>query len=606
MRQIGRFPRHWLFGVLVVSVVWLGALVFCLTSVAVASPARSEGLATLRAFPTAGTSQEVNIVGRGGLEQCDLNNVDRIDQPHVFTYINNRQPLASPWPNFVRVGNNDFIVGALIQNGYDRELPAGIYPLEVTCPNRNGSEITLGRTTVKVTVKTRGVETLSVSATAGRTLQAYFYPEFSTASCTVGEFMLDGNPLNIVIPPQSSDRSTTLHLPSSITNGIHLLSARCPGESDQAAAARGLPISIVGGTTAPSLNSASSTDPVAQPAEGPSGSFLSPHVLGWTVPPLSSIITTPTYLIRTLLLALALVFLIGFPAELVNKTIEENREVFRCWFAKLPAGVVPANLSRWLGVVGFVILGGLSDAIFDSTKATLTGRIESFLTASAALILVTITYSYPTEAFTRIFHRRHPGQLAVVPAGFALAVICGTASFLARWNPAYLYGLFAAYLTINERRLTRRQSGSTLLAGAASMLAISCLAITSMSNIDADGVSLWLRDFLAKIFVLGILGLMFALMPIRYLDGYKLRRWSWRIWALAYLVISLLFIHVLVTKNSSVEVTASDISNALALFIAFGIGSILFWAFFLTRKRLADKERRGRTQRSHGRHRRAD
>src|SRR4051794_35776274 len=118
MRRIGRFPRRWLFDVLVVSVVLLGALVFCLTSVAVASPARSEGLAALRAFPSAGTSQEVHIVGRGGLEQCALNNVDR---PNVVTYINTRERLASPGPNFVRVGNNDFIVGALIQNGYDRE-----------------------------------------------------------------------------------------------------------------------------------------------------------------------------------------------------------------------------------------------------------------------------------------------------------------------------------------------------------------------------------------------------------------------------------------------------------------------------------------------------
>lgn len=584
--------------------VLLGTLTLGLTSVAAASPARSEMLATLKAFPSAGTSQEVHILGHGGLDQCDLTNAQR----NVVTYINDRERLAAPGSNFVRVGNSDFIVGALIQNGYDRELPAGTYPLEVTCRDRGGSEITLGRTTVKVTVRTRGVEPWAVSARAGGTLQATFYPQFSSVPCTVGVFTLDRNPLQADGPPQSFGSLSTfaLRLPSDIANGVHMLSARCPGESDQVVAARAVPISIFGGAgstaafSRPSLN-----DPATEIAGEPPGTPLSPHVLGWTVPPFS-LGATPTYLIRTLLLAFALVLLIGFPAELVNKTIEENREEFRRWFGKVRTGIVPANLSRQLGVLGFVVLGGLSDAIFGSANTAPAGRMEIFLTTSVAVILVTVVYAYPTEAFTRLFYTHNHGKLSVVPAGFILAIICGTASFFARWNPAYLYGLFAAYLTVNERRLTKRQSGSTLLAGAASALAITCLAITTISNLDANGVSLWIQDTLAKVFVLGTLSLMFALMPIRFLDGYKLRRWSWRIWAFVYFVISLLFVHVLVTKNSTAEIAASSVSKALALFIAFGIGSVLFWVYFLLRKRLAAKDRKVRARQSRGKHQRVN
>ena len=80
----------------------------------------------------------------------------------------------------------------------------------------------------------------------------------------------------------------------------------------------------------------------------------------------------------------------------------------------------------------------------------------------------------------------------------------------------------------------------------------------------------------------GIEGIVFALMPLRFLPGelvYRFQRWRWAaLYALG------LFGFVMILLNPATGYVPSQNSvpfvMAVALFVAFGLVSVLFWGYF--------------------------
>jgi hypothetical protein len=89
-------------------------------------------------------------------------------------------------------------------------------------------------------------------------------------------------------------------------------------------------------------------------------------------------------------------------------------------------------------------------------------------------------------------------------------------------------------------------------------------------------------SLLGCLFIGGIEGLLFSLVPLRFLPGYRVRQWGWVPWGVLTLATTFVFVHVLLVPESGYLGRSTTVSATvtMALFGAFGLGSVLFWAWF--------------------------
>ncbi|MGW0662220.1 hypothetical protein [Streptodolium elevatio] len=86
------------------------------------------------------------------------------------------------------------------------------------------------------------------------------------------------------------------------------------------------------------------------------------------------------------------------------------------------------------------------------------------------------------------------------------------------------------------------------------------------------------------VFVAGVETVVFGLMPLRFLDGHKLRERGRLAWGVPFLLATVLFVHVLVTEYVTAVPTDQAmraLTGILVLLLGFGLASIAFWGYFL-------------------------
>jgi hypothetical protein len=76
------------------------------------------------------------------------------------------------------------------------------------------------------------------------------------------------------------------------------------------------------------------------------------------------------------------------------------------------------------------------------------------------------------------------------------------------------------------------------------------------------------------------------MMPVRYLPGEAVMRWSRIAWAALFGASAFAFLHVLVNPSSGylADTTIQPLLKVVALGVGFGVVSVLFWAYFRYRK----------------------
>jgi hypothetical protein len=183
--------------------------------------------------------------------------------------------------------------------------------------------------------------------------------------------------------------------------------------------------------------------PPAAASPRPGGHMV---VLGWRLPAPESF-TDPEKLAVAAVATLVGLLFVGFPAELVNKTIEENRERLRI---RVPRVLRKVPLPTWLTPVSAVLLFAVVSLVAALASPGSSASQGAAVTAGVlfvALCLTTAAYLGPTEAFARLLAKRaaREAHLIVVPAGLGLAAVCLAVSLFLRWNPTYVYGLVLTF-----------------------------------------------------------------------------------------------------------------------------------------------------------------
>ncbi len=353
-------------------------------------------------------------------------------------------------------------------------------------------------------------------------------------------------------------------------------------------------------------------------------------VPGALVTPSEAIRTVGERLPQDLLLVALLGLLIVFPAQVFNSTYEENHERIDRQLARLrlrrrrpgpaaeapevpeqrlpddalvsgaappppppvlpPEPVRPPRARRLLVFLACVLVGTLLGGLLDPKFGANTASYALVVGIFASVLLAVLVAALTGRVFRSATHRDSGWYLQAIPTALLIAVACVVVSRLTSFEPGYLYGVLGG--AVFAGALGRRSEGRAEVVVMVVGLTVALLAwigfdvvARTVDGADPSFLLLSADSFLAALFIGGLEGLLFGLIPLRFLPGARVKGWSWLAWAALMLVVLYAFVHVLLLPESGYlgRSTAASVTVTLALFITFGVASGLFWLYFRLR-----------------------
>ena len=330
----------------------------------------------------------------------------------------------------------------------------------------------------------------------------------------------------------------------------------------------------------------------------PNASLVSPFGSSLATP--AQILAAPVTLLVSAVIALAAVLLITFPSHLFNRTYEENHEVIRYWWERRFPWLLRIRLRALsgrrrglldgLGYVAVVAIGGVLAALLDPGFGPNLRTLALFTGAVFALLAGALVAFVASSAYRGARHLAGPWRLHALPSGLIVAGACVLVSRLTDFQPGYLYGLIGG--VVFARRLTSREEGHTVAVTSLVTLAVAVMAWVAWVPVSAQSVVHpqsfgWAvaSNFLAAVFVSGMVGLLIGLVPLRFLPGDKLATWHRGVWGAVFGLAALAVVEVMLRPNSTgARVTAPPFLTTAGLFVGFGAVSVAFWFYFKVRR----------------------
>jgi len=290
------------------------------------------------------------------------------------------------------------------------------------------------------------------------------------------------------------------------------------------------------------------------------------------------------------LLALLFLLLAAFPGQLFNKTYEEHEDEIGRWFARggaLGARVRGAFGRFWnmrLGIATFIVLSAILYGFLSPSFGINSQSLASLAGILVGLFIVILTFELPIWiTHRRVFHER--GRVRVIPMTILVGVLCVIASRLTNFQPGYLYGLVVGYAFAHHLEL-RDEAHAHVWTGVW-MLVVSIVAWLGLPLVDQNVSTQQLLDIglsaaLATIFVAGLEGILFELLPLRFLRGQVVFAWRKSVWAVLFGSAAFLFAYIMLEPNVGYlgSTRVSPLIPAIILFVIFGLASVGFWAYF--------------------------
>jgi predicted ribosomally synthesized peptide with SipW-like signal peptide len=329
-------------------------------------------------------------------------------------------------------------------------------------------------------------------------------------------------------------------------------------------------------------------------------------VLVASVTDLDHIATDLDVIGTNLLLALILLLAIGVTSALFNATLEENRPAIEGWVQRA-SGSVRTGLAPLLQVargpverlprtgraaaIGRIALVLVLTALiygFLSPDFGLDGRsLIMFVSLMVGLGIVT----YIAEGGSVVVSNMRLHALAGVRVyGVALSIAVGSVviSRIVDFKPGVLYGFVASAVLLAPASLGRRQRAEVVLLPTLVLLFASLTAWLVLVPIRAAGGaetswSLGLVEAVAAIvFVAGLEGAFFNMIPIDFMDGAEIARWNRPVWALVFGVSGFLFWHLLLNQNKAYLAAFAETKVVAAFTVVglFSVATVVLWVYF--------------------------
>lgn len=311
------------------------------------------------------------------------------------------------------------------------------------------------------------------------------------------------------------------------------------------------------------------------------------------VPGPFDISTDPVVIATGVAVAAGTALLIPFPGALFNSTLEANADEVGSWFRgigrrfdRLRRGPTSGR-GFWqgpLGIVAFLLLSAVIYALLDPSFGLDLHSLWLVLGLLAGLLITSLIFALPTAAYRFARFRDRPA-IRTLPWTIVIAIGCVLLTRLTAFQPGYLYGLLIGFTFASELSV-RDEGRATAMASAwVMMLTVAAwfgLAIVRGST-DSDGPMATIgATALTTVVVAGFEGLVFGLLPLRYLPGAAVFAWSRRTWTALFALSAFGFLHVLVNPQSGylADSTRTPMLTIVILFAIFGLVSVGLWSYF--------------------------
>ena len=160
------------------------------------------------------------------------------------------------------------------------------------------------------------------------------------------------------------------------------------------------------------------------------------------------------------------------------------------------------------------------------------------------------------------------------------------------FRPGFLYGFVASSILLGQAELTRRRSAVLVVLPSMALLVLSLIAWRLLAPLaDAAQGGSWpavLAETVAAIvFVGGLEGLFYNMVPLTFMDGAVVYRWNPIVWAALFGLATFLFWQLVINQYASYLNAFQNIGVlvCLAMLTLYGAVALGTWAFFRYRRR---------------------
>jgi hypothetical protein len=286
-------------------------------------------------------------------------------------------------------------------------------------------------------------------------------------------------------------------------------------------------------------------------------------------------------------ITVAVLIVVGFPSQVFNSTLQEHYEEVRGWFhLHRPLSEIVGDLNQRILFPLFLLAGGMLYALLTPEFGFNLSSLALALGLAIAVAVTTIGFAIPTFAYFGLRFKDR-GKILVMPGTVFVAAALVLLSRLMHFQPGYLYGLLAVFVFHHE--LEARASGR--LAAASSLLVMVLAFVAWIARVPVSGATMgsgagfWtivLESALCGAFVIGLESTVVGLLPMRFLDGSRIRQWNPWGWALLFAFSIFVTVQVLLQPGSGYVGHSSTPAKftVVLLYLAFGLGTLAFWAYF--------------------------
>jgi hypothetical protein len=278
---------------------------------------------------------------------------------------------------------------------------------------------------------------------------------------------------------------------------------------------------------------------------------------------------------------------LGFPSQLFNSTLQSNYEEVRGWFhLGRPLSEVIQSANQRVLFPLFLAAGGVLYALLTPEFGFNMSSLALSLGLAVAVGVTTVGFALPAVAYFGAKFRDR-GQILVLPGTVMIGAALVLISRLLHFQPGYLYGLLA--VVVFHHDLDKRSTGKLAATSALVVMVLAFVAWVARVPLTGaslkPGVGFWTvvaESALAGAFVIGLESTVVGLLPMRFLDGSRIKEWSRLAWGALFAFAVFVVIEVLVQPGSGYVGHTSTPAKigVFILYVLFALGTVAFWAFF--------------------------
>lgn len=313
-----------------------------------------------------------------------------------------------------------------------------------------------------------------------------------------------------------------------------------------------------------------------------------PSAISDSIPTIDRIFRTPLLAVTAGGIALAILLLVAFPAELLNSTLASNTRRLGRWYAVIEGRVERAT--EWFAAV--TRTRALAAAILVVLTALIFGFVDPDygfdpvslrMTVSLAIGLFIVTYGASWISGTIIERVWDiPTRVGLQPAALVFAVLGVVVARLLEFSPGFLIGLVIGLDLLTRVGAPHRVRATLTNIGV--MVALSVLAWVgfSITSALATGeptlLGLLVSDALVATTAEGLTAALAALMPLGFLQGHEIFRRSKLLWAGVFGAVAVLFSLIVLPTASGEEGEVADVGFWMLIMVIFAAVTLTLWA----------------------------